>query len=536
MASIDSNERYGVHEMVRGLHGSLQQYIEAQYHIRDDGIIQERNALLQQPAVIAQRAYVEATPVYLTEKGYVGLSIPKLAQTVLRDIAALGDNVGLYPTPYRHQVDALEAFLGPEQDDLVVATGTGSGKTESFLMPLVATLAMESEERPKSRDLSGCRAILFYPMNALVNDQVARIRSLLGNKTVNALVASGRSRPVRFGSYTGRTSYPGKRTSQKDAQNIAPLFDEFYSKVQKNTLLRTKLEKMGRWPSKDLEAFYNEGVATTTTVKTGGRAGKSHNLANWKYRLLTQPGDRELMTRHEMQASCPDVLVTNYSMLEYMLMRPIESPLFEQTTIWLNSDERNELILVLDEAHMYRGAGGAEVALLIRRLIARLGISRDRVRCILTSASLGTDEQTRLDIVEFAKGLTGVTTNSKRKFRVVTATKESRSGAAPATNNELNALRMTNFEVIADHALNPGGAVAAISKLAASLGWPTMIGDNLKDYLYATLTGFGPAELLIENVSGNATALDELNSIIFPSTASSNDKERALARLFHKPL
>jgi len=517
--------------MARGLHGSLQQYIEAQYHIKDEGIVQERNALLQQPAIIAQRAYVEATPVYLTDKGYVGLGIPKLAQMVLTDIAALGGNVGLYPTPYRHQVDALEAFLGPAREDLVVATGTGSGKTESFLMPLVATLAMESEERSKSRDLPGCRAILLYPMNALVNDQVARIRRLLGNETVNALVAKGRSRPVRFGSYTGRTSYPGKRTSQKDSQNIAPLFDEFYSKVQANTLLRTKLEKMGRWPSKDLDAFYNAGVATTSTVKTGARAGKSNNVANWKYRLLTQPGDRELMTRHEMQAGCPDVLVTNYSMLEYMLMRPIESSIFEQTTGWLNSDERNEIILVLDEAHMYRGAGGAEVALLIRRLIARLGISRDRVRCILTSASLGTDAQARLDIVEFAKDLTGITTSSKRKFRVVTGTKESRSGAAIATTSELDALKATDFEIIANHALNPGGAAVEVSKLAASLGWPAMMGEDLKDYLYESLTEFGPAEMLLETISGNATALDELSSLIFPTATSSDDGERALDAL-----
>ncbi len=75
-------------------------------------------------------------------------------------------------------------------------------------------------------------------------------------------------------------------------------------------------------------------------------------------------------------------------MLEYMLMRPIERNIFEQTKEWLKADEMNELILVLDEAHMYRGAGGAEIALLIRRLCALLDIPRERMRCILTRQRL----------------------------------------------------------------------------------------------------------------------------------------------------
>jgi ATP-dependent helicase YprA (DUF1998 family) len=532
MAIEDSNELYGVHDMSNGLHNSLQRYIEAQYHIRDDGLVQERSALLQSPGIIAQRAYVEATPVYLTEKGYRGLGIPKLAQDVLTEISNLGSQVGIYPTPYRHQVEALEAFLGPDRLDLVVATGTGSGKTESFLMPLLATLANESHERVESRDLPGCRAILLYPMNALVNDQVARIRRLLGNQQVNAIVAGARKRPIRFGSYTGRTSYPGKRTSAKDSQNIAPLFEEFYNKVEDDSPLRTKLEEMGRWPSKNLRAFYNESVATTVPVKNGKRVGKTNNVSNWKYRLLTQPDDRELMTRHEMQAKCPDVLVTNYSMLEYMLMRPIESPLFEQTAEWLSSNASNELVLILDEAHMYRGAGGAEVALLIRRLIARLGIPRDRVRCVLTSASLGKDDKAQLDIIEFAKDLTGVTSSSKRKFKIVTGTIEKRNGAAQATKIEFDALKSMNCEAVAKHVLNPNEATKEISRLAEKLGWKIPIDvSRMRDYLFENLTDFGPAELLINQISGNATAIGELVAIIFPSDAAIEGKERALDAL-----
>lgn len=530
----NKGERYGVHEMVKGLHGSLQKYIEAQYHIKDEGLVQERNALLQERAVIAQHAYIEATPVYLTNDGYRDIAIPEIAQDVLSNIAAIGGNVGLYSTPYRHQVEALEAFLGPNKLDLIVATGTGSGKTESFLMPLISTLTIESQERTQSRDMPGCRAILLYPMNALVNDQVSRIRRLLGNSTVNSLVASGRNRPVRFGSYTGRTSYPGARSSAKDTQNIEPLFEEFYKPVQKDKHfehLHAQLEGLGRWPSKDLVAFYNEAATGTKMVKTGKREGKTNKLSNWKYRLLTQPGDRELMTRHEMQIECPDVLVTNYSMLEYMLMRPIETSLFEQTAAWLRRDESNELILVLDEAHMYRGAGGAEVALLIRRLIARLGISRDRVRCILTSASMGQGENAGKEIIDFANDLTGVTSQCQRKFGIVKGTRELRTGAQIATISELMALSSASHEVIADHAVNGDAAFVEVRKLAKELGWPAPSTEEFKNYLFDCLTGFGPAEMLIQIASGRASTLDNLTEEIFGPSGNNLIKERALDTL-----
>src|SRR5205807_8699337 len=101
----------------------------------------------------------------------------------------------------------------------------------------------------------------------------------------------------------------------------------------------------------------------------------------------TSPADSELLTRQEMQDRPPDILVTNYSMLEYMLLRPIDAPIFNRTRTWL-ADVRNQLVVVLDEAHLYQGAQGTEVALLLRRLVSRLRAPRERVRFILTSASL----------------------------------------------------------------------------------------------------------------------------------------------------
>src|SRR5690606_32784558 len=118
----------------------------------------------------------------------------------------------------------------------------------------------------------------------------------------------------------------------------------------------------GKWPAKDLSSF--------------------------RLNFTTAPSDVELFTRQEMQHRPPDVLVTNYSMLEYMLLRPVEAPIFDRTSEWLETHSANQLIIVLDEAHLYQGAQGAEVALLLRRLASRLRVSRDRVRFILTSASL----------------------------------------------------------------------------------------------------------------------------------------------------
>ncbi|CAM5407721.1 ATP-dependent RNA helicase RhlE [Alcaligenes phenolicus] len=535
MQNDEGAKRYGMHGTVSGLHESLRLYIEAQYHIRDEGLVAERNALLQEPKVIAQKAFVEATPVYAFGKPYESLDIPDKAKAVLTEISAVSDNSGLYPTPYKHQADALEAFLGPERRELVIATGTGSGKTESFLMPIVATLATESEERVQSRSLPGCRALLLYPMNALVNDQVARIRRLLGNNRVSDIVSAGRDRPVRFGSYTGRTSYPGPRTDSRDGARIAPLFEDFYKRIEQRPELKATLQSVGRWPSKDLVGFYNDDAAVKKVYnETAKRAGQSYTGRNWKHRLITQPDDRELMTRHEMQESCPDILVTNYSMLEYMLMRPIESAIFEQTSKWLEADDRNELILVLDEAHMYRGAGGAEVALLIRRLIARLGIPRSRVRCILTSASLGDSDGAIADAEKFALDLTGSSdSDGPSRFRVVRGTLESRPEGRHANATEVEALSQFRVDQFGSISNGSSEAIEEVSRLAIRLGWPSPPTEyeGMQDYLFTQLSSLPLVDFLIKHVSGKATALDVLTKLLCPNN-SSDIAARAADSLF----
>ncbi len=515
---MSAESHYGVHRVVRNLRETLQAYLEAQYHIKNPCLIAERRRLLERPGTIHQLPYVEATPTYASGVSYTDLHIANVAKRLLAEVAGFGPDVGIFPSPFAHQSKALEAFLG-RGEDLVVATGTGSGKTESFLMPILGSLAIEAAERPVTARMPGFRALLVYPMNALVNDQVARIRKLFGDPRVAELLKKGRGRIVRFGSYTGRTSYPGERTPSKDARYIQPMFEDFYLKYLANAGKLKQLSEKGRWPSKDLERFYAKDRAEARTYRSGRRSGKPRTKHNWNERLHTQEGDRELLPRHEMQASCPDLLITNYSMLEYMLLRPIERPIFQQTKDWLSHDDTNELIVVLDEAHIYRGAAGAEVALLLRRLQARLGLPRERVRYILTSASLGEGKEAEQAVVQFARDLSGLPSTSKRKITLVTGEREPRFGQRAGNAKETSAFAEFDLRAFNEYSIHAELAATAVRDLATSLGWPAPPPDEtqLANWLYSVLEGFGPAEEAVRSISGNAIELTELGEKLFPS-------------------
>src|SRR5205814_10467822 len=132
------------------------------------------------------------------------------------------------------------------------------------------------------------------------------------------------------------------------------------------------------------------------------------------------------------------------------------------------ADPSNEFVLVLDEAHMYRGVGGAEVGLLVRRLLSRLGIGRERLRCILTSASLGSGPEAEAAGRAFARDLTGET--SRRSFAIVRGTREARSGARPGTLDEARALAAVSPNVLAAAALAPAEADVTLADIAKRLG------------------------------------------------------------------
>ena len=217
---------------------------------------------------------------------------------------------------YMHQIEALRRISSGK--NAVVSTGTGSGKTESFLYPIMKELVMEDNE---GKLAPGIRAMLIYPMNALANDQVERLRELLTDYP-----------EITFGCYTGQT-----------------------------------------------QESYDAALADYMQLNNGEK-----------------PISNEYICRRQMKESPPNILITNYAMLEYLLVRPDDSAFFD------GENARNWKFIVLDEAHVYRGSTGIEVSMLLRRLQAKLG--KKDIRYILTSATLG-DEDDNAAVADFAQNL-----------------------------------------------------------------------------------------------------------------------------------
>lgn len=513
-------ETEGVFSWARSMARALQEYIESSYHLRDEGLIAERKALLETPGIIFQEPYIEATPSYRADRTFAHLSID---QSVKELLVAAGQEAGVsvFDPPYSHQAEALEAVLN-EDDDLIVSTGTGSGKTETFLLPIISALYSEALQKPELCELDGARAIVLYPMNALVNDQLFRLRRLLYKSELAASLSKARGRRVRFAAYTGRMPYPGQRESSKDTRYIAPLFEEFYLPLLRNGDKKDLLESGGRWPAKDLEKFYRADLRENVFRQRRGEK-REENLYHWDKRLITQPDDAELFARHEVLKACPDILITNYSMLEYMLIRPIERSIFEQTKQWLHSDNANRLSLVIDEAHLYRGAAGAEIAMLIRRLMARLDASRDQIRCIITSASIGEGVTGVRDACRFAEELTGAP--KERKFRFIGSSLDLPAAHGVLARRDQQILAGCDIAAIR-RAAESDKSCEEVAAIANALGWGTVLSDQpLSEYLYDNLVAWPPVGSLITQVSSAGTASSELIKLV----AGTDDEVSATA-------
>jgi Lhr-like helicase len=334
--------------------------------------------------------------------------LPAEVANFLTALADESDDL-LFNPPYEHQARALEHSMRNDSagTGIVVTTGTGSGKTESFLLPVLGRLADEAIRRPAQFHQRAVRALLLYPMNALVNDQLGRLRNLFGATSVRKAFSDAGGRPAKFGRYTGRTLYPGARSGRRDQERLKTL--GYYLKIEDaardgsetDRRLVETLKSKGRWPGKpDSVVGAYDGLRRWYGT-TGQRwEDESEN----PLRANERPDDPELLTRHEIQGECPDLLVTNYSMLEYMLLRPIEREIFSKTRDYFEANPGEKFILILDEAHLYRGANGTEVAYLVRRLLERLGLTSSQVLFIATSASFSNAERAQ----QFVAGLCGI--------------------------------------------------------------------------------------------------------------------------------
>lgn len=504
-----SGEAATIAETITEIQGALRDYIEATYHVGHPAIISRRRALLERDGVIFQPPFIESTPRYKTNRKFAELDIDPTVRRLFDHLGVEDDGLKplLFDPPYTHQAQALEAATARGKS-LVVTTGTGSGKTESFLMPMLAKLAEEAGHRPASFTVPAVRALVLYPMNALVNDQLGRLRLLLGDPRITGQFGRWAGRPPRFARYTSRTLYPGVRTGTKDQDRLKPIGD-FYVNLLKEAAdstsdyhdraaqLLAELRNRGKWPAKpDLQRWYGPSGA-----RWQDRDG------NFK-RAVMLPNDPELLTRHEVLAAAPDVLITNYSMLEYMLMRPLERPIFDQTKVWLEGNPEERLLLIVDEAHLYRGAAGAEVALLIRRLRTRLGIPAERLQVICTSASFKSAEYAKT----FAAQLSG---KSADDFETVIGDLADRDGAAEGTPKDAEVLagvRVSDFHGGTDDAAR----IEAVREFLEYRSVSIADDDIATARLYEALQSFGPMSLLVNRTMRKALPIDQLGETIFP--------------------
>lgn len=378
------------------LDDSLRLYFDTAYWLKSAALLDERRELLFYDGVISRAPLLEALYPYQSKIPILDVT----EETGLTADEARTLSYGVFGAEIvnlrTHQADSmrLHAQTSPPFNP-VVTSGTGSGKTEAFLLPIFSQLIKEMRNWPALESLNrwweqpsnsrgtfedlrastnkqlrpaAVRAILLYPTNALVEDQLNRIRG-----AVRRIAECKNGRQLFFGRYTGST-----------------------------------LGGASGLPSRGSETYRGAGSELRKMSIEIGQIRR----ANDDWRLIDQfpdPGSGEMLTRWDMVCSPPDILVTNFSMLNIMLMRDLEENVFESTRQWLKDDPRHTLSLVVDEVHTYRGTQGSEIALTLRNFLSRIGLTPDspQLRCIATSASLpqseGTDFLEKFFGVERAK-------------------------------------------------------------------------------------------------------------------------------------
>lgn len=320
---MTQTEEFNPIETARKVEESYREYIATTIHFADANLQSQLEEILRKPGYLAKGPFLEAAPPYRKDKTVtelVGEGV--LCESMLKLGGGDADNFDPDRPLYVHQVRAIRKAVAGR--NYVVSTGTGSGKTECFLLPILNDILKEFEKRGPS---DGVRAMILYPMNALANDQLKRLRLLL--KGID----------ITFGRYTGDT-------------------EERESKA----LTKWKEENPGQT-----------------------------KLPN------------EIISREKIRKEPPNILLTNYSMLEYLLLRPEDAPLFGKA---FGGNWRH---IAIDEAHVYSGALGTEIAYLLRRLKARIESETSEpthLHCYATSATIGSPEE-KPKVASFAQDLFG---------------------------------------------------------------------------------------------------------------------------------
>lgn len=303
-------------EAARVIEASYRDYLATTIHFDDAELQEQLKHILEARNFLSKGPFLEATPPYTKDVTIRDLVSKGLLNKGMLSLGGFDPDRQLYT----HQVKAIEKAL--EKKNYIVVTGTGSGKTECFLLPIINDILEEfSTEGPKP----GVRAMILYPMNALANDQLKRLRSLLENTGIT------------FGRYTGDT------------------------------------------PEKQDDAIREWSAENPNETRL----------------------ENEIISREQIRRTPPNILLTNYSMLEYLLLRPKDASLFEGV---FGSSWRH---IAIDEAHIYSGALGTEIAYLLRRLKARIRCdagTAPRLQCYATSATIGSPEDMH-KVAKFAQDI-----------------------------------------------------------------------------------------------------------------------------------
>lgn len=352
-------------------------YYETPFGLADPRLQQERRQLFDHDNGAYRYPLIELRPEYVNVPRTLSESVAECGAPV--ELGAFAA-AGLIPPGirlYTHQERALAAGLTRGRN-MVITAGTGSGKTESFMLPVIASLLEESRSwqgsaaslRPWWRTTGvpfqsqraderqrpqAVRTLILYPMNALVDDQLMRMRRALDSDAARQwLDANRRGHRFYFGRYTGATPVTGSR---------------------ENALAVSRLRD----------------VLTETDLRSDRAVQAASQTGDPDIQFFVPRLDgAEMRSRWDMIDAPPDVLVTNYSMLNVMLVRDRDQSFFDSTRQWLDASSDNRFTLVVDELHTYRGTAGTEVGYLLRKLKHRLGLDQrpDQLRILAASASL----------------------------------------------------------------------------------------------------------------------------------------------------
>ena len=245
---------------------------------------------------------------------------------------------GKYWAPYEHQYQSWNSLLN-EKKSIVVTTGTGSGKTECFMMPLVHDLL----EANKGQRVDRVQAIFLYPLNALMEDQKERLEKLVAGT------------PLKYAVYNG--DLPDKAVKKKDRD---------YERIKR------KIDMI-----------------------KGNVYDSAGHLVETKF-------PNAIATREELRNSPANILLTNPTMLEYILLRKADESL-------INPNFQSLRWIVIDETHTYTGAGAAEIAMLLRRVLMAFNVKATEVRFATSSATIGNGGAAQRErLQQFISGISGL--------------------------------------------------------------------------------------------------------------------------------